>query len=117
MRWLDGITNGNGHKLGQTSLDGVGQGVLACCSPWVCKESDTTAWLNTSSKVTCHMLSTRYILAILERRSETGMSLSAKENFLVKKKNPDFNSTNWARCNLIRINKCKVLGLPWWYSG
>ena len=50
MRWLDGITNGNGHKLGQTSLDGVGQGVLACCSPWVCKESDTTAWLNSNNK-------------------------------------------------------------------
>ena len=70
-------------------------------------------------KVTWHVLSTQYILAILERRSETGMSLRAKENFLVKKKkkNPDLNNTNWARCNLIRINKHKVLGLPWWYSG
>ena len=36
----------NGNELGQTSLDGEGQGVLACCSPWVCKESDTTGWLN-----------------------------------------------------------------------
>ena len=25
---------------------GDGQGSLACCSPWDCKESDTTEWLN-----------------------------------------------------------------------
>ena len=27
---------------------GDGQGSLACCSPWGCKESDTTEWLNWS---------------------------------------------------------------------
>ena len=32
----------NGHELGQTSGDGEGQGGLACCSPGVHKESDTT---------------------------------------------------------------------------
>ena len=37
----------NGHELGQTSGDGEGQGGLACCSPWRCKESDTTGQLNT----------------------------------------------------------------------
>ena len=26
--------------------EGEGQGILACCSPWGCKESDTTEWLN-----------------------------------------------------------------------
>ena len=31
----------NGHELGQTLGDGEGQGRLACCSPWSCKESDT----------------------------------------------------------------------------
>ena len=39
MRWLDGIT---------VSMDtGVGdvQEGLECCSPWGCKESDTTEWL------------------------------------------------------------------------
>ena len=30
----------------QTPGDGEGQGSLACCSPWGCKESDTTKWLN-----------------------------------------------------------------------
>ena len=36
----------NGHKLGQTLGDGEGQRGLACCSPWDCKESDTTEQLN-----------------------------------------------------------------------
>ena len=32
----------NGHKSAQTPGDSEGQGSLACCSPWGCKESDTT---------------------------------------------------------------------------
>ena len=36
----------NGHKFEQTLGDGDGQGSLACCSPWGCKESDMTEWLN-----------------------------------------------------------------------
>ena len=34
--WLDG------HEFDQTPGDGRGQGILACCSPWSHKESDTT---------------------------------------------------------------------------
>ena len=48
MRWLDGIT---GYELRQTSGDGGGQGGLACCSPWGCKESDMIGQLNNNSKV------------------------------------------------------------------
>ena len=36
----------NGHELGQTSGDDEGQGGLLCCSPWGCKELDTTGRLN-----------------------------------------------------------------------
>ena len=36
----------NGRELGQTSGDGEGQRGLAGCSPWGCKESDTTGRLN-----------------------------------------------------------------------
>ena len=36
----------NGHKLGQTSGDGKGLGGLECCSPWSCKELDTTGRMN-----------------------------------------------------------------------
>ena len=32
----------DGHEFGQTLGDGGGQGSLACCSPWVCKELDMT---------------------------------------------------------------------------
>ena len=35
-----------GHGFGWTPGVGDGQGGLACCSPWGCKESDTTEWLN-----------------------------------------------------------------------
>ena len=32
----------NGHEFEQTLGDGEGQGSLMCCSPWGCKDSDTT---------------------------------------------------------------------------
>ena len=36
----------NGHEFEQASGAGDGQGSLACCNPWWCKESDMTEWLN-----------------------------------------------------------------------
>ena len=36
----------NGHEFEQAAGDGEGQGSLACCSPWDCKELDTTEQLN-----------------------------------------------------------------------
>ena len=36
----------NGHEFQQALGVGDGQGSLACCSPWGCKESDTTEQLN-----------------------------------------------------------------------
>jgi len=36
----------NGHELEQALGDGEGQGSLERCSPWGCKESDTTQQLN-----------------------------------------------------------------------
>ena len=35
-----------GHEFEQAPGVGDGQGSLACCSPWGCKESDKTEWLN-----------------------------------------------------------------------
>ena len=32
----------NGHEFEQIPGDGEGQGILVCCSPWGCKESDMT---------------------------------------------------------------------------
>ena len=36
----------NGHEFEQTAGDSKWQGSLAFCSPWGCKESDMTEWLN-----------------------------------------------------------------------
>ena len=36
----------NGHEFEQTPGVGEGQGGLVCCSPWGCKQSDMTEWLN-----------------------------------------------------------------------
>ena len=36
----------DGHEFEQAPGVGDGWGSLACCSPWGCKESDTTEWLN-----------------------------------------------------------------------
>ena len=38
MRWLDGITDGDGYKFEYAPEVGYGQGSLVCCSPWGCKE-------------------------------------------------------------------------------
>ena len=49
MRWLDGITHSIDMSLSKLKVCyavGDGQGRLACCSPWGCKESDTTERLN-----------------------------------------------------------------------
>ena len=40
----------NGREFEQTPGDGEGQASLAFCSPWGCKESDRTEWLNNNSK-------------------------------------------------------------------
>ena len=38
--WIDG------YEFEQALEVGDGQGSLACCSPWGCKQLDTTEWLN-----------------------------------------------------------------------
>ena len=59
--WLSGIPlyksihihQFNGHELGQTLGDGEGQGSLACCCPWDCKESDMTWGLSNNNICMC----------------------------------------------------------------
>ena len=46
LGWLDGITNWMEMSLSKLWVVCGGQGSLVCCSPWGCKESNTTEWLN-----------------------------------------------------------------------
>ena len=41
----------NGHEFESTPGVGDGQGGLACCSPWGCKESDMTEQLNWTDRL------------------------------------------------------------------
>ena len=49
MRRLDGITNAMDVNFGKLG-DGEGQGGLACCSPWGCKESVGYVWETEQSR-------------------------------------------------------------------
>ena len=40
----------DGHEFEQAPGVGDGQGSLVCCSPWGCKQSDTTERLNWTEK-------------------------------------------------------------------
>ena len=44
MRWLDGITDSMDMNLSKLGVS-QGQGSLVCCSPWSCKELNTTEQL------------------------------------------------------------------------
>ena len=46
----------NGHEFEQTLADGEGQGSLVYCSPWSCKESDTTEQLNNNNNLKEYIL-------------------------------------------------------------
>ena len=43
----------DGHEFGWTLGVGDGQGGLACCDSWSCKESDMTEWLNWTDTYKC----------------------------------------------------------------
>ena len=46
------------HEFEQAPGVGGGQGGLACCSPWGCKESDTTELLNWTESLVAHLCRT-----------------------------------------------------------
>ena len=43
----------NGHDFEQAPGDGEGQGSLACCSSWCCKDRDMTEQVNSNSANYC----------------------------------------------------------------
>ena len=44
----------NGHEFEQDLGDGEGQGILACYSPWGCKELDMTEQMNNTCVLSHH---------------------------------------------------------------
>ena len=55
----------NGYGFGWTLGVGGGQGGLACCGSWGCKELDTTEWLNWTEVVFQYVNVCMYIYHIL----------------------------------------------------
>ena len=47
----------NGHEFEHALGDGDRQRILACCSPWGCKESDTFEWLNWTDSLYSNLVS------------------------------------------------------------
>ena len=51
----------SGHEFEQALGVGDGQGSVACCSPWGCKELDTTEWLNWTECAHVNLKLLRYL--------------------------------------------------------
>ena len=63
----------NGHEFEQTLGDSEGQGSLACCSPWGCKELDMTQQLNNNFLSSCLPAVFRIECDRLEGRKEKNL--------------------------------------------
>ena len=63
----------NGHEFEQTPGGSEGQGSLACCSPWGCKESDMTEHLNSNNIVP--RISCRQTCCLIGFRLGTGSKI------------------------------------------
>ena len=57
----------NEHEFEQALGDGEGQGTLAGCSPWSCKELDTTEWMTTNAESNLYSVLKR--VSVLLRRN------------------------------------------------
>ena len=52
----------NGHEFESTLGVGDGQGGLACCSPWDCKELDRTERLNSNNMIKLEQMRSCFIM-------------------------------------------------------
>ena len=73
----------DGHGFGWTPGVGDGQGVLACCSSWSHKESDTTEWLNWTELKVGHSFSFSEC-CVLSQFFHFPLSFSSSEISLMK---------------------------------
>ena len=93
----------DGHEFEQAQGDGDGQGSLACCSPWGCKESDRTEWLNWTELVFLLGKShgQRILVAIVHRVTKCWTQLSDWAPQSTTDKGPAASQ------------RCEVRYLPW----
>ena len=59
----------NGHEFEEALGDGEGQENLACCSPWGCKESDTTERLKTVTTIVSHNWCKKWYSTTLQKKA------------------------------------------------
>ena len=83
MRWLDGITDSMDMSLSKFQ-ESDGQGGLTYCSPWGCKQSDSTEWLNNNSN--------SFILKMSKLKLRQGLS-----------------PRNFSSLSIIQAKNCKLL--------
>ena len=73
----------NGHEFEQTLGDGEGQGSLACCSPWGCKEWEMTWGLNNyPDLIVCNYLLSGIIICSINASEHLLLSLFSQINLV-----------------------------------
>ena len=70
----------NGHEFEQALGDSEGQGKLACCSPWGCKELDMTEQLNNNTTQSS-MWEKRFQPAQTQTILENGLGISKANRY------------------------------------
>ena len=127
MRWLDGITDLMDVSWEWTPGVGDGQGDLACCSSWGCKESDMTEplnwtqlnWTSVSWIVTiiiypkvCHQIWTESHWPLVEAKSDGGGQIQAGSFLCQTHRGPKgrkrYAFTRGEKCASLDINKRTV---------
>ena len=97
----------NGHELEQAPRVGNGKGSLACCSPWGCKESDTTERMNSTELYFCQIWEHRRIVIM----SLMMVSRKVYLKYLYLKYNA--NKSKWIcpdwLSNLFSSKKCEIV--------
>ena len=100
------------HEFEEALKVSDGQGGLACCSPWGCKELDTTEWLNWSECYSKNNQANFFYVCPLPKY------LSGQSNTCVTlwRKLPPGPRSNYEVCGCPVSRIDEVLAVLWWVS-